>query len=257
MLVRVRPRFQTTRPVGTQRDRQQGAGAVADVLELTFFDGAGPGQSRGILPLEDLHPGLLVAGQDQAALFVKAWSIEVQLADALGLGVEVGVVTVEPVDAAMRLEVGLVQDPPDGRTLHRLVGMPVDQDGREIVKAPLAGDALMRAGFAGGQSDDFELFLEGKSPVADRNAEHLEGQRGRAGDSAFAKGRRCCDCNQPRWRPANWTADPWRPAAGSADSGRPKLAAWTLLEARLAKRRGLVVQSVIAVVLPGRALRCR
>jgi len=62
---------------GNAEGRQQGAGAVADVLELTLFEGAGPGQSRGILPLEDLHPGLLVARQDQTALFVKAWGIEV------------------------------------------------------------------------------------------------------------------------------------------------------------------------------------
>ena len=56
----------------------------------------------------------------------------------------------------------------------------VDQLGREIVEAPLTGDAIMLAGFAGGQRDDFELFVGGKSSAADRNAEHLAGQPARA-----------------------------------------------------------------------------
>jgi hypothetical protein len=61
---------------GDTEGGQQGTGTVADVLELTLLDGAGPGQPRGILPLEDLDPGLLVAGQDQAALLVEARGIE-------------------------------------------------------------------------------------------------------------------------------------------------------------------------------------
>ena len=120
----------------------------------------------------------------------------------MGLGVEVGIVAVEPIDAAMRFQVGLVQDAPDGGATHCLIGVPVDQDGGEIVETPLTGDAVMLAGFAGGERDDFELFVGGKSSVADRNAEHLAGQRGRAGDSGFAKEPPCCDCSRTRWQPA-------------------------------------------------------
>jgi hypothetical protein len=56
----------------------------------------------------------------------------------------------------------------------------------------------MRAGFAGGQRDDFQLFVGGKSSVADRNAEHLAGQRDRAGESVCAKELRCCERSQAR-----------------------------------------------------------
>jgi hypothetical protein len=191
----------------------QAAGAMTDVLVLAFFGFARLDQNGGMLALEDLHAGLLVRADDQFALLIQDGSLDVQLANILSFGVEVGIVTVEPVDTAMRLEVGLVQNTPDGGPMHRFVGVPVDQDRREIVEAPLAGDAIMFAGFAGGQRDDFELFVGGKSSVADRNAEHLAGQRDRVGDSVFAKERRYCARNQTRWRPANWMADPWLPRA--------------------------------------------
>ena len=76
----------------------------------------------------------------------------------------------------MRFEVGRIEDAPDGGARHRFVSVAVDQFGREVVEAPLTGDAIMRAGFAGGQRDDFELFVGGKSSVADRDAEHLADQ---------------------------------------------------------------------------------
>src|SRR5271170_700927 len=104
--------------------------------------------------------------------------------------------------------------------------MSVDQDGGEIVEAPLTGEAIMLGCFAGGQRDDFELFVGGKSSVDDRTAEHLEGQQGHAQGSVCAKERRCCACSRTRWQLGDWTADPGRPSAGSADNGRPKLAAW-------------------------------
>jgi len=69
--------------------------------------------------------------------------------------------------------------------MHGFIGVPIDQDGGEIVEAPLTGDAIMLVGFARGHRDDFELFVGGKSSVADRNAEHLEDQAGPAGDNAF------------------------------------------------------------------------
>lgn len=99
----------------------------------------------------------------------------------------------------------------------------VNQDGGDIVEAPLTGDAIMLGGFARGQRDDFELFVGGKSSAADRNAEHLASQRGRAADSGFARASRCCDCNRTRWRLVNWKAAPRPPTARPADSERPKL----------------------------------
>src|SRR5579864_3094807 len=114
----------------------------------------------------------------------------------------------------MRFDIRRIEDTPDGGARHRFVGVAVDQLGREIVKAPLTGDAIMFRRFAGGQRDDFELFVGGKSSAADRNAEHLADQQDRAEESVFAKGLRCCERSRTRWPPEDWTADPWLPTAG-------------------------------------------
>lgn len=207
----------------------QAAGAVTNVFVLAFFGFARLSRNRGMLALEDLHAGLFVGADDQLAVLIQDGSLDVQLANVLSLGVEVGIVTVEPVDAAMRLQVGLVEDTPDGGSMHRFIGVAVDQDGGEIVEAPLTGDTIMLAGFAGGQRDDFELFVGGKSSVADRNAEHLANQRGRAEDSVFSTARRCCERSRIRWQPEDWRADPCPRVVQSADNERPGLAAWSAL----------------------------
>lgn len=173
---------------GDDKRSDQATSAVADVFVFPLFGFARLDQNRGMFALEDLHAGFFVRADDQLALLIEDGSLDVQLANVLGLGVEVGIVAVEPIDTAMGFEVGRIQDTPDGGARHRFVGVAVDQLGREIVEAPLTGDAIMRAGFAGGQSDDFQLFVGGKSSAADRNAEHLAGQRDRAGESAFATG---------------------------------------------------------------------
>ena len=152
--------------------------------------------------------------------------MDVQFADVLSLDVEVGIVAVEPIDAAMGFDVGRIQDTPDSGARHGFVSVAVDQLGREIIKAPLAGNAIMLAGFAGGQDDDFELFIGGKSSGADRSVEHLEGRQGRGQDSECAKEPRCSARSRTRWQLGDWTADPWQPSAVSIDTGRPKLAGW-------------------------------
>jgi hypothetical protein len=212
---------------GDDERGDQATGTMADVFVLAFFGFAGFDQNRGMLSLKDLHPGLFVRADDQLAVLIQDGSLDVQLADVLRLGVEVGIVAVEPIDATMGFDVGCGQNTPDGRARHRFVGMAVDQFDREIVEAPLTGDAIMLAGFAGGQRDDFELFVGGKSSVADRNAEHLAGQPARAEESVCARERRCCERNRIRWQPVGWRADPCQTAAGSADSERPRLAAWS------------------------------
>jgi hypothetical protein len=104
----------------------QAAGAVADVFVFAFLGFARLGRNRGILALEDLHAGLFVAADDQLAMLIQDGSLHVESANILSLGVEVGIVTVEPVDAAMWFQVSLVQDAPDGGAMHGFVGMPVD-----------------------------------------------------------------------------------------------------------------------------------
>jgi len=214
---------------GDDERGDQTARAVTDVLVFAFFWLARLDGNRGMLSLEDLHAGLFVRADDQFAVLIQDRSFDVQLADVVSPGIEVGIVAVEPVDAAVRLQVGGVQDTPDGRARHGFLGVPVDQDGREIVEAPLTGRAIMLGRFAGGQRDDLELFVGGKSSAADRNGEHLEGQRGRVRESGCAKESRCCDCNRPRGRPVDWKADPRPPHAGSAGCETPTLAEWNEL----------------------------
>ena len=170
---------------------QQGAGAVANVLELALFDVTGAGGPRRVFALEDLHPGLLVAGKDQTALLVKAWGVEVQLANGFGLGVEVGIVTVEPVDAAMGFEIGLRQDAFDGAAAHvAVMGIAEDLEG-EVVETPGGVGLLMVFGLATGECNDVESLGGGKISAVDRSVERLGGRSGRGQHSVLATDPRC------------------------------------------------------------------
>ena len=219
---------------GDHERGDQRAGAVADVFVFAFFGLAGSGEFRGMLSLKDLHASLFVAANDQLTVLIQDGSLNVESANVLSLGVEVGIVAVEPVDAAMRFQVGCIQNTPDGGTAHLIFGVLVDQVGCQIVDAPLAGDAVMFGGLAGGERDDFELSVGGKSFAADRTAERLEDRRDRAGDSGFAKESRCCDCNPSRWPLASWKVDPGLPTARSVGNERPTLAGRNGLGSKLA-----------------------
>lgn len=210
---------------GDRERGNQGAVAVADVFVFAFFELAGSGEFRGILTLQDLHAGLFVAADDQLAALIQDGGLDVQPADVLSLGVEVGIVAVEPVDAAVRLQIGRIQDTPDGGTAHGFAGMLVDEGERQIVQAPLTGHTVMLGGRAGGQRDYFELFVGGKSSVVVRSVERLEDPRDRVGGSGFARESRCYDCNRSRWRPASWMVGLGEPVARSGGNERPKLAA--------------------------------
>jgi hypothetical protein len=199
---------------GDDERGNQATDAVADVFVFASFGFARFDQDRGMFSLEDLHAGFFVGANDQLAMLIQDGSLDIQLADVLSLGVEVGIVAVEPIDAAMGFDVGGIQDTPDGGARHRFVGVAVDQLGGEVVEAPVTGDAIMLARFAGGQRDDFELFVGGKSSVADRSVEHRADQRDRAGESVCATERRCCERNRTHWQLEDWTADLWLRAEG-------------------------------------------
>jgi len=205
----------------------QAAGAVTDVFVFAFLRFAGCDENGGMLALQDLHAGLFVAANDQFPLLVQERGVDIQFANLSRLGVEIRIVAVEPVDAAVRFQIGGGENAPDGRARHGFLGMAINQFGGEIIDAPLTGRAIVLAGFAGGQGDDFELFLGGKSSAADRTAEHLEGQPDRAGESGRAKELRCCGCNRTRWQPADWKADPRLPSGESVHYETPKLAGWS------------------------------
>ena len=120
---------------GDDERGDQTAGAVADVFVFAFFGFARFNEDRGMLSFEDLHAGFFVAADDQLAVLIQDGSLNVESADVLSFGVEVGIVAVEPVDAAMRFQVGGLQNTPDGGATHLIVGVLVDQVGCQIIDA--------------------------------------------------------------------------------------------------------------------------
>src|SRR6185503_3403956 len=103
-----------------------------------------------------------------------------------GLGGEIRIVTVEPVDALVRLEIRLVQDAPNGRAMHRLGGRLVDQFVGQFIQAPAGGRTIMIGGVFRGDGDDGQSVLRGKKSGGDRTEERLAGLAGRVWQSARA-----------------------------------------------------------------------
>lgn len=192
--------------------RDQRSCAMTDVFMFASFGFAWFGGDRGMLAFEDLHAGFFVAANHQLALLMQHGSLHVESADRVSFRVEVGIVTVEPIDAAMRFEVGFVENTPDGGTRHRFVAVTIDQRDGQIIDAPVGGDAIVLAGFAGGNRDDFELFIGGKSSGADRSEVRLAVPQDVVAGNAFAKGSRYCDYNPSHWRLGHWRADQPEPA---------------------------------------------
>src|SRR5208337_2172279 len=148
-----------------------------------------------ILSLQDLHAGLLIATDHQPALLIEARRVEVQPADVLGLGVKVGIVAVEPVDALVGLEVGGREDALNGRAAEGALVRLVDDGAGEVVEAPARGGLVMIFDLAAGQVDDMHAFVGGKSSGVYRSVGHLGGRRGRERRSVPATGRWCAGRN--------------------------------------------------------------
>lgn len=158
---------------------QQRAGAMADVLEFAFFRLARLDQLRGVLPLKDLHTRFLVAAAYQSAFLVLLPGVDVQRTAVRSLGIEVGIVAVEPVHTAVWLEIGSVEKALNGRAADGpMVGL-VDNRGSKIIKAPARGWLVMLFGLAAGQGDNLQPFVGGKSSGGDRSVGRLGGQQGR------------------------------------------------------------------------------
>src|SRR5882762_6889722 len=92
---------------------------MADILVLAFFWLARLHGLGGIAALQNLHTRFFIGADDDASLLVEAQRMDIELTDIMRLGLEVWIVAVEPVDASMRLEVGLLQDTPDAGATHR------------------------------------------------------------------------------------------------------------------------------------------
>jgi hypothetical protein len=89
-------------------------------------------------------------------------------------GLKVRVVTVKPLDAAMRFEVRRLQNAPDTRPTHG-PGSTLPQGRDEVVKTPACGGAVVRGWFTGCHRHHIQTFCGGKSAWASPGAAHPAG----------------------------------------------------------------------------------
>ena len=110
---------------------------------LTRLHGLG-----GIAALQNLHTRFFIGADDEASLLVEAQRLDRELTDVLRLGLKIWIVAVEPVDAPMRLEVGLLQDTPDAGATHG--PQPMLRERRDqVVETPPGGGTMIRGRFPG------------------------------------------------------------------------------------------------------------
>ena len=153
----------------------QSACPISDVVLLTSLGLAGHSRLCGVRTAQCLHSRLFITANHQSTLLVHHRSLDVQLANLLSLGVEVGVVAVEPVNTAVRFQVGLVKNPPDRRPTHgQVMSSPVDQGGSEVIQRPTGGGTTLLFGCAARQIDQIEPLRGGKSSRSSRPRRVLE-----------------------------------------------------------------------------------
>ena len=87
--------------------------AVADVLMLASLASARLGGFGRGFALEHLHTSFFIAADHQAPLLIGLQRLGVQIADVVGLGLKVFIVAIEPILTLVRLEIDVLQDPPD------------------------------------------------------------------------------------------------------------------------------------------------
>jgi hypothetical protein len=216
----------------------ESARPISDVVLFTSRGLAPLRRLRGVRTAECLHPRLFITTDQQPPLLVRHGCLDVQLADSLSFGVEVRVVTVEPVDAAMRFEVGLVKNSPDCRPTHRRsVKMLVDQGESDVIQRPAGGGTILLIGRAAGQVDHGKPFRGGKIvavfPTAARPADQPIPSPG----NGFAMQRRCGDHKRTRQQFEDWADCPCRRLGESVDSGTPEPVEWNPPEPRLPVER--------------------
>lgn len=137
----------------SSRDDQRGqqrAHTMADILVFTFFRLARLYWLGRIGTLQNLHARLFVGTDDHTALLVEAQRIDIEERQVMGLGLEGRVMAVEPIDAAMRFEVGLMENPPDAGATHRPVQTLLVEGCDHVVETPAGGRTVVSSRLAGG-----------------------------------------------------------------------------------------------------------
>lgn len=183
----------------------QAARAVANVLELATFRPTCFHRPTRILPLEGLDAGLFIDRQHQLVVLVQARGIEIEPGDVQGFCFKVGVVAVQPLCTAVRLEVVAVENPVDGTATHLLVVGVLDDLDRQVVQRPVRDRQIQLGRLGGRQHDDLMPIFRGK-----KSSEHHceEGRPSRRGVRQRSVSATCPPCrrrNRILERPANWS----------------------------------------------------
>jgi hypothetical protein len=160
--------------------------------------------------LQNLHAGFFIAAKQQATLLIEVRSLHVQLTDGTSFGLEIRVMAVQPIDAFVGFEIGIVEDAPDGGAANFLRMRFVDDGSGDVVEGPTCRRLTMFCGVAGGGAEYINPLRGGKKLGAYQSAEDLANLLDRVGRNALAIVRRCSDRNPVRWRSADWKdRPPW------------------------------------------------
>ena len=204
---------------------QEGPHPMPDVLVLAFFwlarrDGLGR-----LATLENRPPCCFISADDEASCLVEAQRLAIELTEVLRLGLQVGIVAVEPVHAPRRLAIRLLQDAPDARATDGLQPM-LRERCDQVVQTPPGGGAMIRGRFLGRHRQYLDALRGGKRAAGDPSVVHPASRCSRAPESDFATGRPYGAHRPARWPRADWMVGLARRSGGSTDSERPRLGGW-------------------------------
>src|SRR5208337_3356316 len=206
---------------------------ISDIVLLTSRGLARLSRLRGMGTAQGLHPRLFITANHQSTLFVHHGCLDVQLTYGLSLGVEVRVVAVQPVNAPMRFQVGLVKGPPNrGPTHGRGMSSLVDQGGSQVIQRPPSGETVLLFGRTTGQGDHLEPIRGGKIVSVVPTAASPEDQLTPTSGSGFATPRRCGDHTETRRRSQGCRDGPQPRPAVPTGIERPEPEGWNRLGPR-------------------------
>ena len=228
-LVRVGPRSPMTSPVG--HDKRGDQKRVSHI-------GCSPCSRRSGLPGS---AGCVGSGRPNACIPVfssqqitnrPCWYIVgasmYNLQICLSLGVEVGVVAVEPVDTPVRFQVGLVKNPPDRRPAHGLVmSIPVDQGSGQVIQRPPGGRTILLCRSCCWPERSHRAVPRGKISAVDPTAELIL-QTGQSVHQVAVSPhrRRCGDHTETQRRSGGCRDGPRRQPEELVGSERPRPEVW-------------------------------
>jgi hypothetical protein len=135
--------------------------AMANVFMFPPFPPALLGGFGRGFALQDLHAGLFITADHQAALLIERSRLGVELTDVMGFGIEIVIVAIEPVLTLMRLEINLLENATDVGPADR--GIPVRRD--NLVSAMYSTGLNSTTSLVTPQRTDRHGILDQKPPA--------------------------------------------------------------------------------------------